>query len=397
MNPTIALIRSAFGPTATLYDALQSSKIASQAELKRSYRKLALKYHPDKQAQSSSNSNDELIKEATSKFQAVSAAYEVLMDENRRSLYDISGRIVNDDELNYGKTQSDFPSSHRSNYRSNDRRDKHQKTTKASDEQQRWDDFFNSVFREITGAESRYGDAVSYRNSSQEKKDVLKFYATCKGDLQMVLKCVVHGREKDFDRWRNEIIMPAIVTGDAVDYFGITNAKHKVSTGNTRITDLVDSGEDSDDCGFESRKKKNYKRSIVKKKRLKRNRSDSGNHSETIQSAVNFVQDFSNDAGDRSSKRSGTVAPPSMNRKEKLEFRVAKMRKMKATRELEIANILKSKTWNSGFATESKTGQRGQYKRTGAFSDAFLSNFEDKYFKGSMGSTKNREKVQQKK
>ena len=382
MNPTIELIHSAFGPTTTLYDALQSSKNASQAELKRSYRKLALKYHPDKQVRSSSNPNGTLIKETITKFQAVSAAYEVLRDENRRSLYDKHDRILNDDEIYDGKARSDFSSSHENNYRSNDRRYKHNNAANASDEQQRWDDFFNSVFNDIMDAESRHGDAVSYRDSSQEKKDVLKFYATCKGDLQMVLKCVLHGREEDVDRWRREIITPAIGRGDVPDYLGSTDAKNEVSTGQTRMNDLVDSGEDSDDSGFEGNTKKNYKFSSIKKKRLKRMRNGSGNRHEAIKSATKFVEDSNDDAEDNSSKCSGTVAPPSMNRKEKMEFRVAKKRKMKAKRELEVANILKSKSWNSGLATENQTFRGGQQKRTGTFSDALLSSLEDKYLKG---------------
>ncbi|MCM8528581.1 MAG: molecular chaperone DnaJ, partial [Lentisphaeraceae bacterium] len=64
------------------YETLGVSKDSTQSEIKKAYRKLALKYHPDK------NQGD---KEAESKFKEISAAYEVLSDENKRSKYDRFG------------------------------------------------------------------------------------------------------------------------------------------------------------------------------------------------------------------------------------------------------------------------------------------------------------------
>jgi len=65
-----------------LYDILGVQKSASADELKSAYRKLAIKYHPDK------NPGD---KEAESKFKEVSAAYDVLSDAGKRSNYDKYG------------------------------------------------------------------------------------------------------------------------------------------------------------------------------------------------------------------------------------------------------------------------------------------------------------------
>ncbi|CAO2203434.1 unnamed protein product [Urochloa humidicola] len=65
------------------YDILQVSKDASEAQIKRAYRKLALKYHPDK------NPNNE---ESDRRFAQINNAYEVLMDqEKRRKVYDWYG------------------------------------------------------------------------------------------------------------------------------------------------------------------------------------------------------------------------------------------------------------------------------------------------------------------
>jgi len=62
-----------------LYKILGVEKSASQAEIKKSYRKLARKYHPD------ANPDD---KAAEAKFKDISAAYDVLSDPEKRKQYD---------------------------------------------------------------------------------------------------------------------------------------------------------------------------------------------------------------------------------------------------------------------------------------------------------------------
>lgn len=63
------------------YKVLGVSKSASAQEIKSAYRKLALKYHPDKNK----------TKEAEEKFKEVTKAYEVLSDEQKRKTYDQFG------------------------------------------------------------------------------------------------------------------------------------------------------------------------------------------------------------------------------------------------------------------------------------------------------------------
>ena len=65
-----------------LYDVIGVTKQASQDEIKKAYRKLALKYHPDK------NPDD---KGAEVKFKEAAEAYAVLSDQQKRSRYDQFG------------------------------------------------------------------------------------------------------------------------------------------------------------------------------------------------------------------------------------------------------------------------------------------------------------------
>ena len=73
------------------YDILGISKDASKEEIKKAYRKLALKYHPDKNP----------AKDAEEKFKEISEAYAVLYDEEKRRLYDQYGHAGIDQRYSY--------------------------------------------------------------------------------------------------------------------------------------------------------------------------------------------------------------------------------------------------------------------------------------------------------
>ncbi len=65
------------------YEVLEISKDANAEEIKKAYRKMALKYHPDR------NPDD---KEAEENFKKINEAYEVLSDTQKREIYDKYGK-----------------------------------------------------------------------------------------------------------------------------------------------------------------------------------------------------------------------------------------------------------------------------------------------------------------
>jgi molecular chaperone DnaJ len=75
------------------YEVLGVAKGATDAEIKRAYRKVAKKYHPD------TNPGD---KEAEAKFKEATEAYEVLSDSQKRAQYDQFGHAAFDQTGGYG-------------------------------------------------------------------------------------------------------------------------------------------------------------------------------------------------------------------------------------------------------------------------------------------------------
>jgi len=65
-----------------LYQILEVPRDASQADIKKAYRRLAMKYHPD---------NNKGNEEAENTFKKINAAYEVLSDQDKRARYDQFG------------------------------------------------------------------------------------------------------------------------------------------------------------------------------------------------------------------------------------------------------------------------------------------------------------------
>jgi len=81
----------------SLYKTLEISETASEAEIKKAYRKLARQYHPDVNKEAS----------AEEKFKEINSAYEILSDKEKKRQYDQMG-----DNMFGGQNFSDFSRSH---------------------------------------------------------------------------------------------------------------------------------------------------------------------------------------------------------------------------------------------------------------------------------------------
>ena len=75
------------------YEILGVERGAANDEIKKSYRKLAMKYHPDR---------NEGNKDAEARFKEVSEAYEILTDAQKRAAYDQFGHAGIDPSMGAG-------------------------------------------------------------------------------------------------------------------------------------------------------------------------------------------------------------------------------------------------------------------------------------------------------
>ena len=92
------------------YEVLGVPKTASADDIKKAYRKLAFKYHPDQ------NPGDKVAEE---KFKQVTAAYDILGDEEKRKQYDNAGYnpFANATYGEYGEqTQSQWQNTYQNTY-----------------------------------------------------------------------------------------------------------------------------------------------------------------------------------------------------------------------------------------------------------------------------------------
>ncbi|XP_030524073.1 chaperone protein DnaJ-like [Rhodamnia argentea] len=88
-----------------LYLVLGLKKDCTASELRSAYKKLALRWHPDR---CSASGTSEFAEEAKTKFQEIQQAYSVLSDVNKRFLYDIGAYDNDDDENGMGDFMSEM-------------------------------------------------------------------------------------------------------------------------------------------------------------------------------------------------------------------------------------------------------------------------------------------------
>ena len=349
MGPTLTLLEAAFGHTATPYSVLQCPTSSTPEELKRAYRVAALRYHPDRQIRHGVKQNNHADEGGSSlKFQAVSAAYQVLMDDVQRAYYDRTG-IIREDEDNSNSTRPTSSTRH-----------SHRRGSTSD-----WETFFESVFNDIRSTGRNHDEAAkTYRNSNDETNDVLRYYTACQGDINLVVDCIPYGSNADIDRWNKDIIIPAISRGMIPNFNVETVTKQQ---NRKRVEAARRLRVDSNDQDVYNPAKNNVrqKRRIILE--------DSSSDDEDVDDKDNAITTIDDDE---------SKAKQVKSKRDKLDIRVAKKRKAKAVKEMEIANILHSKDWKkdemSATAAAAATQKRRKYEEYG-ISDALLSNLATKY------------------
>ncbi|KAH9314084.1 hypothetical protein KI387_022711, partial [Taxus chinensis] len=142
------------------YSTLKVPKTASEKDIKGAYRKLARQYHPDMNKSPG----------AEEKFKEIGAAYEVLSDEGKRSLYDQYGEAGVNGAYEYAT---------------------------ASPPEVSPFDLFESIFSGARGEYGRFGDmggtGFKFQNDGRQRGDDIRF------DLSLSFKEAVFGVKKNIE------------------------------------------------------------------------------------------------------------------------------------------------------------------------------------------------------
>ncbi len=156
------------------YEVLGVGKSASADDIKRSYRRMAMKYHPDK------NPDD---KEAEAKFKECAEAYEVLSDPEKRRRYDQFGH----DGLR-GIGMRDY--SH-----------------------MRWQDI-GSIFEDMFGFDDFFGDIFGTRGRRARRAGPSRGY-DLETSVELTLDDIAKGTEKSIEFTRQDICQECSGSGSA--------------------------------------------------------------------------------------------------------------------------------------------------------------------------------------
>jgi DnaJ family protein C protein 9 len=136
-------------------------------------------------------------KESTVKFQVLGKVYTILGDAEKKQLYDESGTIDGEDD------ESIFSSNIKD-----------------------WEKYWRSLFKKIS-KEDINTFFKTYKNSAEERADLLKFYEKHKGDMDLILEEVFsEDVVEDEERFR-KILTEAIEKAEVKSYAKFTNESKK--------------------------------------------------------------------------------------------------------------------------------------------------------------------------
>ncbi|KAI7872951.1 DnaJ domain-containing protein [Spinellus fusiger] len=150
--------------TRNLYKVLHLEKTANETAIKQAYRTLALQHHPDKQP---TTATEEEKNKATELFQEIGLAYSILSDTKKRTHYDQTGAI-NTDTLN--------------------------------DSDMAWTDYFKELWQGVVTTETLLAQEKKYRESEEERQDILTLYQRSKGNLDTLLLHLEYSTAEDCHR-----------------------------------------------------------------------------------------------------------------------------------------------------------------------------------------------------
>ena len=139
-----------------LYSLLGVEKTATNAEIKKAYRRLVFVYHPDK------NKTDP---DAGSKFANITRAYKILSNPDSRRIYDETGDYDDEDEgkINIAETLK--------------------------------------YFRKIYSPKDIESFHDKYINSKDEEEDLINFYNSNGGDIKKILEWIPYSTNDDVQRY----------------------------------------------------------------------------------------------------------------------------------------------------------------------------------------------------
>ncbi|CAK3880291.1 hypothetical protein BAUCODRAFT_32535 [Lecanosticta acicola] len=161
------------------YEVLGVPQDASQDDIKKAYRKAALKHHPDKATPDDKQS-------AHTKFQEIAFAFAILSDERRRKRYDTTGRTEESLDLD----DDDFD----------------------------WTTFFREQFKGVVNGETINKFSDEYKGSDEERGHVLQAFTKVKGNMSSLYSYVMLSDMVDDEERFRSIIDKAIADGEIENY-----------------------------------------------------------------------------------------------------------------------------------------------------------------------------------